>query len=63
MCGCQMVARETPELIDHEFLLIPILDFQKFLLPLKLHDWQRAIFPAFFTLEIDLLRLSTRVIG
>jgi len=56
------VARETLALIGHEFLSNLILDFQKFLLPLKLSGSQNALFLAFFALEVDRLRLRTRVI-
>lgn len=41
-----MVARETPALIDQEFLLNLFFDFQKFLSPLKLHGSQEASFLA-----------------
>jgi hypothetical protein len=58
-----LVAREALALIGHEFLSNLILDFQKFLLPLKLPGPQNALFLAFFALGADRLRLSTRVIG
>jgi hypothetical protein len=59
----RVVARETPALIDHDFLSNLISDFLKFLLPLKLHSSQEALFLAFCTLDADGLRLGTRVIG
>ena len=36
------MARETRDLVDHEFLSNPILDFEKFSLPLKLHGSREA---------------------
>jgi hypothetical protein len=57
-----MVARETLALIGHEFLSNLILDFQKFLLPLKLLGSQNALFLGLFAPEVDRLLLSTRLI-
>jgi len=48
-----LVARETPALIDHEFLSNPFSDFLKFLLPLKLHGWKRGFISSAFTIEAD----------